>query len=226
MNDILLQERLKDIMSQVKTLATEYYSLTQKPLGVTGEIAEYVAAELMNLELASARTRGYDAIRHTEAGPVRIQIKGRAFGDKGSKGQRLGIIKSDAPCDIVMVVLLDNKTLDAHEIWEAPFSAVTECLARPGSRSRERGALGVAEFIRIAQCTWRAASRAPKGQPSVLASEEKSCPECGQVFKAGTWGGIDAHWRSQHDHIMLYEHAWPLISAGDYHKQRAARPEG
>lgn len=221
MNDIILQERLRDIMSQVKTLATEYYSLTQKPLGVTGEIAEHVAADLMGLELASARTRGYDAIRYTETGPVRIQIKGRAFGDKGSKG-RLGIIKLDAPCDIVMVVLLDNRTLDAREIWEAPFSAVAECLARPGSKSRERGALGVAAFISVAQCTWRASARVTEGEPNAPVGEEKSCPECGQAFKAGTWGGIDAHWRSQHEHVMPYERAWPLISAGSYHRHRGS----
>jgi hypothetical protein len=31
--------------------ATEYYRLTGKPLGVTGEVAEYVAAEILGLTL-------------------------------------------------------------------------------------------------------------------------------------------------------------------------------
>ena len=57
-------QRVREILAAVKPLAAEYYRLTKKPLGVTGEIAEYVAAELLGLELAPPRTPGYDAIRH------------------------------------------------------------------------------------------------------------------------------------------------------------------
>ena len=42
----------------------------------------------------------------------------------------------------------------------------------------------------------------------------KSCPECGHVFRGGTWGGIDAHWKARHSQIMPYEEAWPIIKAG------------
>jgi hypothetical protein len=42
-------QRVKEILAAVKPLAAEYYRLTKKPLGVTGEIAEYVAAEKLNL---------------------------------------------------------------------------------------------------------------------------------------------------------------------------------
>ena len=42
----------------------------------------------------------------------------------------------------------------------------------------------------------------------------KSCPECGHVFKGNGWGGIDAHWRARHVHIMSYSMAWPLIKQG------------
>jgi hypothetical protein len=72
--------RIKQILFEVKPLAAEYYRLTGKPLGVTGEVAEYIAAETLGLVLADARTPGYDAIRQTAAGPERIQIKGRASG--------------------------------------------------------------------------------------------------------------------------------------------------
>ena len=100
--------RVREIIANIKPLAAEYYRLTGKPLGVTGEIAEHLAAELLGLELAPARTSGYDAIRHEPSGPVRVQIKGRAFGKDASRSQRLGTIKADAPCDVVMVVLLDS----------------------------------------------------------------------------------------------------------------------
>jgi hypothetical protein len=74
--------RVREILAAVKPLAAEYYQLTGKPLGVTGAVAEYVAAEILGLELVPPRTRGYDAIRHTLGGaPQRIQIKGRAYGE-------------------------------------------------------------------------------------------------------------------------------------------------
>ena len=42
----------------------------------------------------------------------------------------------------------------------------------------------------------------------------KICPECGHQFLGKGWGGIDAHWKSHHEHIMPYSEAWPLIRAG------------
>jgi hypothetical protein len=147
-------ERIREILATVKPLAAEYYRLTGKPLGVTGEVAEYVAAETLGLVLADARTPGYDAIRQTPDGPQRIQIKGRAYGDDAKPGQRISRIKTDAACDAVLLVLLDNRTLDAREMWEAPFTAVAARLAVPGSKSRDRGALGVSEFKRLACRVW------------------------------------------------------------------------
>src|SRR5882757_8775931 len=97
--------RVREILATVKPLAAEYYRLTGKPLGVTGEVAEFVAAECLGLELADARTAGYDAVRNGPGGPIFIQIKGRAYGDGAKPGQRLGRIKTDAQCDVVLLVL-------------------------------------------------------------------------------------------------------------------------
>ena len=144
-------KRIREILATVKPLAAEYYQLTGKPLGVTGEVAEYVAAELLGLTLVPARTVGYDALRGTE----RIQIKGRAYGKKAKPGQRMSRIKLDAPCDTVLLVLLNNATLEAREMWEAPYSLVCNCLARPGSKARARGALSVSSFKRIASRIWK-----------------------------------------------------------------------
>lgn len=153
-----IAHRTKEILSAVKPLAAEYYRLTGKPLGVTGEVAEYVASELLGLELVPPRTAGYDALRQTVAGPQRIQIKGRAYDPAARSSQRIGSIKSDGPCDVVMLVLLHNGTLDAVEIWEAPFAAVVGRLAEPGSKSRnERGALSVSDFRRLGRRVWSAA---------------------------------------------------------------------
>jgi hypothetical protein len=54
----------------------------------------------------------------------------------------------------VLPLILDNATLEAGEIWEAPFAAVVKRQAVPGSKSRERGALGVSEIKRMAHKVW------------------------------------------------------------------------
>jgi hypothetical protein len=126
--------RVREILATVKPLAAEFYRLTGKPLGVTGEVAEYVASELLGLQLAPARTEGYDALR----GEERIQIKGRAYGDT-SKSQKLSTIKLEAPCDTVLLVLLDNTTMEPRQIWEGRYSDVCLCLGPPwleGTRAR------------------------------------------------------------------------------------------
>ena len=148
--------RIREILRTIKPLAAEYYRLTGKPLGVTGEIAEYVAAETLGLTLVAARNPGYDALRGTE----RIQIKGRAYGKIAKPGQRMSRIKLGEPCDTVLLVILDNATLEPVEMWEAPYHNVCECLAKPGSRARQRGALGVSVFKRLAHRVWPCAQRA------------------------------------------------------------------
>jgi hypothetical protein len=48
------------ILSEAKILAKKYKSLTGKPLGITGEIAEFSAAHALGLELSEARQPGYE----------------------------------------------------------------------------------------------------------------------------------------------------------------------
>jgi hypothetical protein len=161
-------KRIKAILATVKPLAAEYYRLTGKPLGVTGEVAEYVAAEKLKLILVPPRTAGHDAIRKTPQGDKRIQIKGRAFGEDSKPSQRLGNIKPGAACDKVLLVLLNNATLEPVMMWEAPYAAVVARLAQPGSRARnERGAMSVRDFKKIAEPIWPK----PKSKSAPIASK-------------------------------------------------------
>jgi len=150
------QRRVEEILATVKPLAGEYYRITGKPLGVTGEVAEYVVAQKLGLTLAPAREAGYDAIRTAPNGQLeRIQIKGRAFGEASKRSQRLGRIKSGAACDRIILVLLDNSTLEPIEMYEAAYDEVIEHLKRPGSRARnERGAMSVSAFKKLAEPIW------------------------------------------------------------------------
>jgi len=52
---------------------------------------------------------------------------------------------------------------------------------------------------------------------------EKLCPECGHRFQGNGWDGIDAHWKSQHESVMPYEEAWPLIKSETYASVRKNR---
>jgi len=60
----------------------------------------------------------------------------------------------------------------------------------------------------------RKPTRAKVLRKNKLDTETKYCPECGHTFQGVGWGGMDAHWKSKHEHIMPYNNAWPLIKAG------------
>ncbi len=148
-------ERLLELLKQAKGLAREYRELTGRPLGCTGEIAEYEAVRILGLELAPVRQSGYDAVRHTPMGQQRLQIKGRCVLPGSKPGQRLGRIdRMNEEWDAVILVLLDEH-FDASEIYEADRAAVVAALEEPGSRSRnERGALGISKFKSISRKIW------------------------------------------------------------------------
>jgi hypothetical protein len=130
----------------------DYYRLTGKPLGITGEVGEYEAARLLDLNLADARAPGYDA---TDKFGRRYQIKARAFSEAGRrKSQHLGSIKLDHEWEAVLLVLMDE-SLQTLEIWEADRSAVADALTAPGSKARnERGAMAVSKFKQIGKQIW------------------------------------------------------------------------
>ena len=116
---------------------------------MTGEVAEYVATEKLQLVLTRARTSGHDAIRKTPTGDIRIQIKGRAFGEDLKPSQRLSRIKENADYEVVLLVVLDNATL------EPAYAKVIARLREPASKARnERVALSVGDFKRLAKPVW------------------------------------------------------------------------
>jgi hypothetical protein len=142
------------ILSKIKTLATKYHSLTGRPLGVTGEIAEYEAVRLLKLDVSQVRQTGFDAIRKTKKGVNKIQIKGRVFQPTSKKGQRLGAIQLDKEWDSVILVMMDNK-FSPTEIYEADRAVVEAALKEPGSKARnERGQLSVSKFKSISSPIW------------------------------------------------------------------------
>jgi hypothetical protein len=143
-----------EILAKAKKLAQEYYALTGKPLGITGEVAEYEAARILGLELTPARQKGYDAIERRGNSDRHLQIKGRCLLPNCKPGQRIGSIDVNKDWDAVLVVLLD-RDFEAMEIYEAERSKVLAALSAPGSRARnERGQLGINKFKAIGRRRW------------------------------------------------------------------------
>ena len=146
-----MNNEIEDILLSAKELASKYKKLTGKPLGITGEIAEFNAAKLLNLKLAEARQAGYDAIGDNNR---KIQIKGRCLPENPKPGQRLGAIRLNHKWDSVLLVLMDE-IFDVIEIWEANRPEIKEALIAPGSKARnERGALSVSKFKQIGKLIW------------------------------------------------------------------------
>lgn len=149
------------ILSQAKVLAQRYRAVTGKPLGITGEVAEFEAARLLNLELTPARNAGYDAVDPTTH--ERLSIKGRCVLADSAKSQRMGKIDITKNFDAVLLVLM-NDSFDATSIWKADRSSVIDAITAPGSKARnERGALGVPKFKSIGQRIWPTQSACREG---------------------------------------------------------------
>lgn len=145
-------EHIAAVLERARAVAIDYYRLTCKPLGITGEIGEYEAARLLGLKLSAAREAGYDAIDPTGH---RYQIKARCFNEDGlRKSQRLGSIKLTHLWDSVLLVILDME-FRATGIWQAEREAIAVAIAAPGSKARnERGALAVSKFKSIGRKIW------------------------------------------------------------------------
>lgn len=144
------ETEILSLLAEAKVIARRYRELTGKPLGITGEIAEYEAARVLGLHLAPARTAGYDATEVRDGTLRKIQIKGRCLLPGSKPGQRLGSIDVSKDFDSVLLVVLDEN-LDASEMFEVSREDVLSELSKPGSKARnERGALAVSSFKRMA----------------------------------------------------------------------------
>jgi hypothetical protein len=143
------------ILAEAKKLAQRYRVLTGKPLGITGEVAEYEAARILGVALTPARQTGYDATETRNGKVFRLQIKGRCVLEGSKRGQRMGSIDLKKGFDAVLLVLLDDN-FQATVIYEAPRDAVVAALTKPGSKSRnERGALGISKFKSTGRIRWQ-----------------------------------------------------------------------
>jgi hypothetical protein len=147
-------DQVMTLLAEAKRLAQKYRALTGKPLGITGEVAEFEAARILGVELTAARQAGYDAVEHVDGATRTLQIKGRCLLPGCKPSQRLGSIDTKKDWDAALMVLLDEN-FDATAIYEASRAAVIAALEAPGSKARnENGALAVSKFKAIGRLRW------------------------------------------------------------------------
>ena len=142
--------QIESLLNEVKTLSKKYKELTGKPLGITGEIAEFSAAKILGLKLALARQPGYDAVKNINGKEIKVQIKGRVVKPNSHSG-RLGRIRIDSEWDTILLVLLDED-FEVISMYESDRQSVIEALTKPGSKSRNvRGTLSISKFKSISK---------------------------------------------------------------------------
>ncbi len=149
-----MSKEIEGILSAAKALDKKYRKLTGKPLGITGEVAEFTAASILGLELAEARQSGYDAIRKGKGRNIKVQIKGRCIPVDAKRSQQVGSIRLDKEWDTVVLVLMDED-MEVTSIYEASRPIIEKALQAPGSKARnERGSLAVSKFKSIGREIW------------------------------------------------------------------------
>jgi len=143
------------LVSEARRLAAEYRKATGKPLGISGEIAEFDAAQALDLELCKDSVGGYDAVGNSEPRKgKKIQIKGRAVFDEAKSGQRIGQLKMDQEWDSVVLVLM-NENYEPVAIYEADRDILVEALdENKSSKRNKRGAMSLAKFKIISTIVW------------------------------------------------------------------------
>lgn len=156
------EAELLTLLAEAKRLGRRYYTLTGRPLGITGEVAEFEAVRLLGLRLADVRQPGYDATGTAPDGRTeRFQVKGRCIIGKAKPGARVGAIDLRKEWDAVLLVLL-SEDFEATAIFRAERAAVIRALTAPGSKARnERSQMSIAKFRSISRQLWPA--ERPKG---------------------------------------------------------------
>lgn len=142
------------LLNRARTVAREYKRATGRPLGITGEVAEYEVVRLLGYDICEVRQAGYDAVCGSDGSGRRVQIKGRSLVN-GTKQGRLGAIDLGKSWDTVVLVMLDED-LEPVSMHEAKRSDIQKALDAPGSISRNvRRQLPINQFKRIAELVWQ-----------------------------------------------------------------------
>lgn len=147
--------KVKPMIDGIKSSAAKYYEVTNRPLGVTGEIAEFEAIEKLNLHPVPPRQDGHDAIRKLDGKEFFIQIKGRVVQPGANKSQRVGTLKPQNKNWSSVVLVLLNEKFQVFEMWEAQRKDILKYMnGNPSIAISERGQISVSKFKALGKKIW------------------------------------------------------------------------
>jgi hypothetical protein len=142
------------LIAETRRVAAEFRRSTGQTLPVSGEIAKYDAARLLDLNACEQRTDGVDATERVDGTGLRYQIKARIIADGKKSGARLGQLNPDGAWDRILLVIMDTD-YEPCEIHAADRADILDALGdTAGSRRTNRGALSVAKFKIISELVW------------------------------------------------------------------------
>ena len=148
--------KLDKLMDETRRLAAEYRRSTGSTLPVSAELAKFDAIRLLGMRAPDEPARGVDALRDTEQGVERVQIKGRVIFDPNKSGQRVGQLNLDADWDVVLLVLM-NEEYECTAIFSVSKNTLLAVLTeQKDTKANVRGALSVKKFQAIAEQLWHA----------------------------------------------------------------------
>jgi len=140
------------LVTEARRLAAEFRKATGQALGISGEIAEFDAAKLLNLDLITPKPGGYDAVGKSGAWKdKRVQIKGRVLFEDSKGRARIGQMKTDMDWDSIVLVVMDDD-YEAIELYECDREVVENALEE--APKNKRGAMSVAKFKKISTLVW------------------------------------------------------------------------
>ena len=141
------------LINETRRLAAEFKRTTGTMLPVSGEIARYDVARLLDLRLNEDHNCGYDAIGNNHREGLRVQIKSRVIGDSVKSGHRIGQLNPNGNWDIIILSLM-NSEFEPLEMYQLNHEEVVEALAHSSEKRSRRGAISVAKFRIIGELVW------------------------------------------------------------------------
>lgn len=119
------EDGMERMMEAVRAVGAAYRQRTGRPLGVSGELGEYLAVRHLGLTLLEERLPGVDATRSAAGGQLdHMLIRTRALSMAVLEGRRIGALPESETATHLVLVLLDEESLRLEAIWQAPYEAV------------------------------------------------------------------------------------------------------
>ncbi len=144
-------DEVRNLILQTKQIASAYYAATERRLGVTGEIAEFEAANKLGLQLVKAGMRGYDAL---DSEGRKVQIKGR-WRPTCKPYRKVPRIEPQADFDVFVYVLLAGEGYEPFQIWSTSKEAIVNALDGKVSAKGKVERITFNHFSDFAELAWQ-----------------------------------------------------------------------